>query len=117
MAKKAQQKYEPVVTTELEIVDAKGKLRMHLSTWPATGLPRLALYDNQLLERVIVGLNNDGAPHISLLRPDGTTAIGIGVDPAGTGVLSVFREDGACVISITLDENQQGTVVKHSPRS
>ncbi len=92
---------DKVVRTErLELVDHRGHVRAVLGCEEDSGLPSLALLDDEGQTRVIVGLSWNEVPQIQLTAPDGTARVALVVRPEGMGMV-VLTDDEQRSTTIT----------------
>ena len=94
-----------VRTKRLEIYNDDDNCVMSLDCWD-DGKPFVRMYDGKGRERLVLSLNSENQPQVSLLGPEGNTIVGIGItDAMGSGfnimdasgeirIIAAVRADG-----------------------
>jgi len=91
----------------IRIVDSKKQVRMMLSTWSDTGDPFIQLFDGNGLPRVKVGVENSTNVHISLMYPNGRSAVTLKMAEDDRVAIGMFRENGTEVFVAEVDMNNE----------
>ena len=106
-------KKKPLSET-LFLRDSNGRIRIAL--FADDDAPRMVIYDVNMCERVVIGMEQE-KPLACLLAEDGKSLAGVGVDAENTTGFSLFDGSGAPVVTVSVKANGERSIDILNPRA
>ncbi len=91
-----------VEARQVNLLDEHDHVRVTLCGGGQTHGPDISFYDGDGRQRLMISLDREGFPVVSLLNDDGSTGVGFGMNAEGRGI-SITRPDGRLLITIGTD--------------